>query len=153
MSFPAPHADFPMWIVAADAAVAKIFASASPKARPAFVERIDHEIGRLHAHELGSDRPGAVVAQAYAPKHDPADVEEERFARALAHRIEHARRAGTFAQLALAMPPKLLGMVRRGLSHETRALVVAELHHRLVDQPADVVAERVHAASPEARLR
>jgi protein required for attachment to host cells len=139
------------WIVVADAARACIFTSSSRKAVPAIVEELRHPEGRLHARDLVSDRSGTISTQgegphAYEPPLSPTEAELERFAHTIADRLHAAVVAGAFEELALAMPPKLLGSVRQKLSVAVRATIIAELDRRLVDARAEDIGRLVEDA-------
>jgi protein required for attachment to host cells len=147
-----------MWLVIADNAGARVHAL-EPRSRDAtLIAEIDHAAGRLHNRELVTDRPGQGQSDAgsrpygFAPRASPVDHEREHFARRLADVIDEGARASRFGELALVMPPKLLGLVREALGNNARALIVGELDQRLIDQPISAVVEKVTAVRRPAPL-
>lgn len=107
-----------LWIVLADASEARIYAD--ERGEPLLVESI------------------AVASN--EPRFD--------YAAALAEVLGHAHAEGRFDELALAMAPKLLGLVRKRLAPSARSAVVAELHRSLMHGPIEKVVALVRAARP-----
>jgi len=140
-----------LWIVVADNASAKMHATESRGGAPTLVAELAHPEGRLLSQELVSDRPGrtsrdsSAQPQAFAERDSPAELERARFARRIAAFLDEAHESSRFAELALVMPPKLLGLVREHLKKPTRATVVATIDKRLTSRPVDDVVREVVA--------
>ena len=106
------------WILVCDAARARIFDVDPNEGSWSVVEEIDNPDGRLRAHELVSDGQGSVrqSGTGASPKMeahtDPAEVEEDRFARELTHKVQHAFDTNKFSELMVVAPPKFLGRLR-----------------------------------------
>ncbi|MDP2340741.1 MAG: host attachment protein [Deltaproteobacteria bacterium] len=128
-----------LWIMVADASVARIYATAARGAAMHLVDTIDHPQGRLKGIDLVTDRGGSSVSDSSPKRHafeahtPPLDVELDGYARRLADRLNDARKQDSFDGLILAMPPRLLGRVKASLSTETGRLIVQSLDQRLVD--------------------
>lgn len=137
------------WILVCDAARARIFDVNLDEDTWTLVEAIDNPDGRLRAHELVSDGQGSVrqSGTGASPKMeahtDPAEVEEDRFARELTHRMQQGFDAHRFKELMVVAPPKFLGRLRHhfgaplqravsgSLAKDYTSLDVATLRKRL----------------------
>ena len=91
-------------------------------------------------HEQGSDRPGRSFAskggvRSAVEDADWHELEEERFARAMADRINHAAELGELNAIAIIAPPKALGEIRKELSVKAQSKVVGELAKDLTRHP------------------
>jgi protein required for attachment to host cells len=128
-------------IVVADQAEAIFYDSVSLTARPTEVGRLADPEARLHARDLGSERPGRSYESVGGARHaierenDPRQREAIRFAREIARSLEEARRSGEYEQLIVAAGPSFLGLLRAEISPATRACIVCELHKDLVHSP------------------
>lgn len=91
-------------------------------------------------HEQGTDRPGRSFAS-FSPGRsamqntDWHELEEERFARAMADRINQAAESGELDAIAIIAPPKALGEIRKELSVKAQSKVVGELAKDLTRHP------------------
>ncbi|MDP3067344.1 MAG: host attachment protein, partial [Methylocystis sp.] len=63
------------------------------------------------------------------------ELEEERFARAMADRINQAAESGELNAIAIIAPPKALGEIRKELSVKAQSKVVGELAKDLTRHP------------------
>ena len=63
------------------------------------------------------------------------EIEEERFARAMAERINKAAESGELSQIVIVAPPRALGDIRKELSHKAQGKVVGELAKDLTRHP------------------
>src|SRR5271166_3167037 len=82
----------------------------------------DAALDSVSAHkksaDLGSDHPGAAfhtgstVHHALNPRHDPHELEKERFAHLVADRLNAATAGGEFDELVLVAPPHVLNAIR-----------------------------------------
>jgi len=91
-------------------------------------------------HEQGTDRPGRSFTS-FSPGRsavqnvDWHELEEERFARAMANRINQAAESGELNAIAIVAPPRALGEIRKDLSVKAQGKVVGELAKDLTRHP------------------
>ncbi len=91
--------------------------------------------------DQGSDAPGRAFAAAGAHARssvgnvDWHELEEERFARAMAERINAAAESGEMKEIVIVAPPKTLGEIRKDLSVKAQGKVAGELHKDLTKHP------------------
>ncbi len=91
-------------------------------------------------HEQGTDRPGRSFTS-FSPGRsavqnvDWHELEEERFARAMADRINQAAESGELNAIAIVAPPRALGEIRKELSVKAQGKVVGELAKDLTRHP------------------
>lgn len=74
------------------------------------------------------------------------EQEEEKFLKRVAQRLVEAEKQGGFEHLALAAPPRALGLLRGMLSQAAIARVRGEIAKDLVDEESDRLRERLSAA-------
>ena len=135
-----------IWVLSCDASSARILsATRKPDEAWAVLETIDNPAGRLRTSELVSDQPGRVqqsdsgARPAMEAPTDPADKEEERFARELADHLQRARHEGRFDQLVVSAPPRFLGRLRGHLHATVAGAVLAEVQRDYENaSPAEV---------------
>ena len=73
------------------------------------------------------------------------EVEEERFARAIAERINAGAEANEFSEIVIVAPPKTLGEIRKDLSKKAQGKVAGELGKDLTRHPlADIEKALTH---------
>lgn len=102
--------------------------------------------------EQGSDKPGRSFAskggvRSAVEDADWHELEEERFARAMADRINHAAESGELSQIVIVAPPRTLGDIRKELSHKAQGKVVGELAKDLTRHPLKDI-EKALARTP-----
>jgi protein required for attachment to host cells len=90
--------------------------------------------------DQGSDKPGRSFASKGGARSavedaDWHEMEEERFARAMADRINQAAESGELNAIAIVAPPKALGEIRKELSVKAQSKVVGELAKDLTRHP------------------
>lgn len=90
--------------------------------------------------EQGTDRPGRAFASVGGSRSAVGDtdwheVEEERFARAIAARINAGAEADEFSEIVIVAPPKTLGEIRKDLSKKAHGKVAGELAKDLTRHP------------------
>jgi protein required for attachment to host cells len=91
--------------------------------------------------DQGSDAPGRAFSSAGAHARSAMDnvdwheVEEERFARAMAERVNSAAESGEFKEIIIVAPPRTLGEIRKELSVKAQGLVVGDLAKDLTRHP------------------
>lgn len=146
MAFQLP---IPTWILVSDASQARIYEIASLAGPLKAVSALDMTAADTHgfSRDLKSDRPGRAFAStgnqrsAMEPRHDPHQMAEDKFARSVAERLNHACEEKLFAQLVVIAPPRMLGVLRDEFSAAVRKLVAAEIHKDLVKADnADILA-------------
>ncbi|MBK1735752.1 hypothetical protein CKO15_10775 [Halorhodospira abdelmalekii] len=123
-----------VWVVAADAARARLFSSAqrTGKSLEELATWVNPEL-RVPSRELTTDRPGRTFDSTGEGRHalaDPTDVKEvesERFARELVKRLEQAYHEHKFAHLVIAAAPHFLGLIRQQLPRTLRAAISVEI--------------------------
>lgn len=84
------------------------------------------------SREQGSDAPGRAYSsvggiRSAVEETDWHELEKERFATAIAGRINKAALANQFEQIIVIAPPRILGDLRREFSKETASKIVAEV--------------------------
>ncbi len=139
-----------VWVLAADASRARIFQAVSRTGALDEVQDLVHPASHLREQELVSDAAGRARhgPQGGGSRHsvgheDDAPVEEQdRFARQVAGALRQGREAGHFDRLHILAAPRFLGMLRKHLDRETRALVVGEQDLDLTAR--DTAAIRAH---------
>jgi protein required for attachment to host cells len=91
--------------------------------------------------EQGTDAPGRAFASAGAHARsavenvDWHELEEERFARAMAERINAAAESGELKEIVIVAPPRTLGEIRKDLSAKAQGKVIGELDKDLTKHP------------------
>ncbi len=107
--------------------------------------RADAGMDSVSAHkrssDLGSDHPGASIHtgssahHALAPRHDLHQQEKERFAHAIAVRLNAAGAAGGFEELVIVAPSHTLAAIRQELDSSTDSKIIGTLPKDLVKTP------------------
>lgn len=92
------------------------------------------------AREQGSDAPGRAFAskggvRSAVENTDWHELEEERFARAMADRINKAAESGEMTEIVIVAPPRTLGEIRKDLTAKARSKVAGELDKDLTHHP------------------
>jgi protein required for attachment to host cells len=90
--------------------------------------------------ELGTDQPGRAFSsvgdiRSSVEEPDWHEIEEEHFAATIAGKINKAARAGSFDQLLIIAPPRILGDLRREFSKETEERIVGEVAKDYTNHP------------------
>lgn len=92
--------------------------------------------------DQGSDAPGRAVSPGGQNARSSAmgqtdwhQLEEDRFAATLAQHLNRAAQNHEFKEVVIVAPPKALAEIRRDLSKETHAKVVAEISKDLTHHP------------------
>jgi protein required for attachment to host cells len=123
-----------------------VFKVTNPQARP--------------DRELETDRPGRKFSVSTGQRHavggerSTRRTDQENFARRIADEIERARNSRKFDKLVLAAGPRMLGLIRGGLSDSARACLAAEIAKDLVKFEGFELLEHLpRRALPRAGLR
>lgn len=108
------------WILLADAASAKLYATAGRPGDWRLLRELAHPESRMRASEILSDRPGRVKQStgqraAMEPPTPRKKVEVERFAREVAKVLDEGVVSGALERLVLVAPPGFLGVLRAKL--------------------------------------
>jgi protein required for attachment to host cells len=94
--------------------------------------------------EQGTDRPGRAFASigparsAIEPT-DWHDLEEHRFARAVADALETFVREHNVKAIVIIAPPRALADLRRAFHESIKSCIVAEIDKELTNQPLDEI--------------
>jgi len=128
------------WIVAADAAEARVFCEqvrSGPLKELADLHMAATDEERTAGHRHRGDQR--------APQHEP----EWRFLRRVANRVALEAGRGEFHRLVLIGPPRALGVLKAALPPEVAARIdVTDAHERKQDDPEEL---RVHLREARAR--
>ena len=134
-----------VWVVVASSTRCRIFTQHNHSAPLEELEDMVHPEGRLHARDLGTDRPGRSFDSAGAGRHgmgqpvSPTEQENIRFAKMVASRLDAARKQHAFDRLVLVADPRFLGHLRHGMTPATRNCLSTELQKNLADaDPATI---------------
>jgi protein required for attachment to host cells len=105
------------------------------------VEALDSATIHKKDHDLVSDRPGrsfesgSAARHAYEPRTDPHDMEKERFAQAVAARINADAAEDLFNELVLVAPAQMLSELTGALDQPVKAKLLGSLAKDLVNTP------------------
>ncbi|CAJ0884778.1 hypothetical protein AMST5_03554 [freshwater sediment metagenome] len=103
--------------------------------------------------DQGSDAPGRAFASAGSHARssmgnvDWHELEEERFARAMADRINAAAESGAMKEIVIVAPPRTLGEIRKDLSVKAQGKVAGELDKDFTKHPLPEI-EKALALKP-----
>jgi len=103
--------------------------------------------------DQGSDAPGRSFPFAGSSGRssmgnaDWHELEEERFARAMADRINAAAESGEMKEIVIVAPPKTLGEIRKDLSQKAQSKVAGALDKDLTKHPLPEI-EKLLALKP-----
>ena len=130
------------WILLADAASARLYASGERPGDWTLLRELQHPESRMRPSGLLSDKPGRVKqstgSRAAMEPHTPRKkVEAERFAREIAQALDESVVSGACERLVLVAPPAFLGVLRDKLPPRVAARVtdVIEKDYLHLDQP------------------
>jgi protein required for attachment to host cells len=136
-----------VWVVVASSTRCRIFTQQKHSGPLLQIDEIEHPEGRMRGRDLATDRPGRSFDSAGNGRHamgqpvDPLEQENIRFAKAVAAKIDHARKKHRFERLVLVADPRFLGHLRHGLSAATRHRLSTELHKNLADADPQAIRE------------
>lgn len=139
------------WIVAAEAARARIFLQPRPGAKLEELTDLVNPAARTKQGKLVSDKPGRTFdskgagRHAKSPKESLKKQEEDKFARDICERINAARGALEFDKLVLVAAPQFLGLLRQHLEPEAVHQVSREIHKNLVREDAETIRSQIVA--------
>ena len=96
-------------------------------------------------HVQGADRPGRVMQSANGKRSaveqtDWHEIAEERFATAIAQKLNAAANSDQFEKLILVAPPSTLAALRKNLDSKATQRIVAEVNKDLTKHPVPEIA-------------
>lgn len=121
-----------LWILVGNASRARLFSADARGETWTLLEEFHHDESRAKNFELLNqpDNPNAGTIHGPAAENEPdgrKELEQERFARELSHRLDRGVDGHRFERLIIAAPPEFLGRLRRALSTRVRQRVVLDL--------------------------
>ncbi|HEX4407673.1 MAG TPA: host attachment family protein [Xanthobacteraceae bacterium] len=101
-------------------------------------------------HEQGTDRPGRSFSSVGAGRSSVAqtdwhDLEEHRFARDVASRLERIVRERGVEALVIVAPPRTLADLRKTFHDDVKKKIVAEIDKDLTKLPIDAIGKHLAA--------
>ena len=105
-------------------------------------------------HEQGSERPGRVSKAQHSGQRsavepvDWHDIEEHRFARQVAAKMEQVVRQKKAPALVIVAPPKTLADLRAAFHSDVQALVIAEINKDLTKHSVGEIERHLTGTSP-----
>lgn len=136
-----------VWVVVASSTRCRIFTQHKHSQPLQQIAEIEHPEGRLRGRAFASDRPGRSFDSNGHGRHamgqhvDAHEQENIRFAKAVATKIDEARKKDRFGRLVLVADPRFLGHLRQGLSPATRHRLTTELRKNLADADPQSIRE------------
>ena len=137
------------FVLVADASRARLYLGTEETPKLSVIEEFDHPESRAKNMDLASDRPGRTLASgamksarsATDPRTEPKEVEAEKFARELGHRLASHCDAHAFDDLVIAAPPRFLGLLRGALAthHDGVSKRVVAWHEKNYTALTDVI--------------
>lgn len=135
------------WVLISDASRARLFQAGEHGARQlglTLLRRFEHPESRERNLDLVTDRPGRTQQSispnmraggqqstgnrsAMEPPTPPKKIEQEGFARELAHELEKGLHDNAYVNLIVAANPEFLGMLRGAMSDQVKKHVTASL--------------------------
>lgn len=132
----------------ADASRARLYLENDGATKLSLVEEFEHPESRAKNMDLTSDKPGRAFASgpttaarsSMEPRTVPKEVEAEKFARELGHRIATLFDAHAFDDLVIAAPAKFMGLLRSALAthHDGVSKRVVAWHDKNYTSLSDV---------------
>lgn len=104
-------------------------------------------------HEQGSERPGRVSKALLSGQRsaveplDWHDIEEHRFARQVAAKMEQVVRQKKVPALVVVAPPKTLADLRSAFHSDVQALIIAEINKDLTRHPVSEIERHLTATT------
>jgi protein required for attachment to host cells len=138
------------WIVLADRHHARIYVQWRRNAPLVLLEELEHIEAKAKPRDIVSDRPGVREGggelprgNATVPHTDRDEVEENRFMRMLADRLDQGRSHQEFSELVFIMPPRTFGRVMEALQARTADLVVEHIPRNYLNLADSTLAARI----------
>lgn len=145
---PAPRRAPRVWVVAADAARARIFQARQRDGALTEIEDLANPDVRHGQRSLRADREGHAANAAgggHALQRNATEDHQvaEDFARRVARRLAQGRRRGEVDRIYVLAEPHLLGVVRESLDAPTRRLLAGEIDRDVTRQTALAIRRRL----------
>lgn len=105
------------------------------------LKEIEHpEIRHKKSDYLTSDKPGHYQTNhgahsAYQPRHDPKEVEIDKFARTLAKELEHEANTHAYEKLILIASPHMTGLLTQHFSKQVKERISHHVQKDLMHLP------------------
>jgi protein required for attachment to host cells len=120
----------PLWILVANASVARCFERATPTSHLVSVANYAHPESRMHTRELETDRGGRTQKDdagrtSFVPRTEPKERERAEFAREIARALEAGVVEHRCSAIALFASNPFLGELQANLTDGARKLVNA----------------------------
>lgn len=125
------------WIVAADAARARIFTIDGSNAPLRALEQLVSPMAKLHNRDFNADRPGRVYdshgegRHAVGTHNSPKEQDAIRFAGEVVDFLEKGRTAEKFDRLFVVAEPHFLGLLRQAMKPALAQMVAVEINKDL----------------------
>ncbi len=116
---------------------------------------VDGRAAHKRAFDLRSDGPGASFhtgsseRHAVTPRHDPKELEKEKFAAFVAGEIDGAVTAEAWDALVVVAPPHSMAVLRERLGPAARAILAGMVEKDLVKTPTDELPSHLRQFIPE----
>ena len=137
-----------VWIAIADGEHARIVQpDADNELRT--LSALDAAAAHHRSRELASDRPGRSFESAtpgrhaYEPRHDPHEMQKERFAQLVAEELNEAAGRDAFDELVVAAPARVLHDICRALDANAAERLAGTLEKDLTKLPNHELASHV----------
>jgi protein required for attachment to host cells len=139
------------WVVVCDGKKALVLENVGDEKFLNLKTRQVYEHADLKTHELGTDAPGRSISSVGSGRSameqtDWHDQAEQRFLHDLLVRLDAAVNAGETKSLVLVAPPRALGVLRQGYSHNLRGALCAEIDKDFVKLPVHEIEKHLAAA-------
>lgn len=139
--------DGPTWFLAADGRRARVLIEPRRGAQLQAPQELAMEIGEAELYDA-QDRPPRSFDRVGAGRHgmerrDLHEAEEENFLKRVADTLADAEKGGRFVHLAIAAPPRALGLLRNLLPAAVKARIRAEAAKDVVDEDAAALRARL----------
>ena len=140
------------WVIVCDGKKALVLENAGDEKFLNLKTRQVYEHPDLKTHELGTDAPGRSISSVGSGRSameqtDWHDQAEQRFLHDLLGRLDTAINAGETKSVVLVAPPRALGVLRQGYSHNLRGALRAEIDKDFVKLPVHEIEKHLAAAA------
>ena len=139
--------DGPTWLLVADGRRARVLIEPRRGAQLSAPDDWDMQISEDDMYDA-QDRPPRSFDRVGAGRHaverrDLHEAEEENFLQRVADRLAEAEKQAAFAHLAIAAPPRALGLLRGKLTKHVQSRVRAEEAKDVVSETTPALQERL----------
>jgi len=137
--------DKKIWVVVADSTRARIFHAGMPHDPLVELPGLLHQASRDKAIDLLSDRPGRDSNSDHTGSHTLGHEKEIKsqealtFAREISKKLEKSYHQQHIRRLYLMTSPQMLGLLRKQLSQEVRAVIAQESDINLVKEDPAII--------------